>query len=242
MLPASGWTTARANAVATAASTALPPPSMTSIPTCEAIAFCDATMAFLARTGTEAAEPVAAGASANDSTSPRRRGFIADEGYHWRRGPSKPPAGGSRGCRRRYDGPIVSGVPKDEGPSLFVHSLPGSFSDLGPLGRELALDAGCRALEGRRPGRSRDPAGRGTARGLAPDARRRRDHDPAPVPGGRGRRDGGARRPGALGDRARPLRLARADDPGRAASASSCARARTCWSSCSGCRSSGCAA
>ena len=36
----------------------------------------------------------------------------------------------------------MSGVPKDEGPSLFVHSLPGSFSDLGPLGRELALDAG----------------------------------------------------------------------------------------------------
>ena len=36
----------------------------------------------------------------------------------------------------------MSGVPKDEGPSLFVHSLPGSFSDLGPLGREQALDAG----------------------------------------------------------------------------------------------------
>jgi len=36
----------------------------------------------------------------------------------------------------------VSGVPKDEGPSLFVHSLPGSFSDLGPLGRELTLEAG----------------------------------------------------------------------------------------------------
>jgi diguanylate cyclase (GGDEF)-like protein len=33
-------------------------------------------------------------------------------------------------------------VPKDEGPSLFVQSLPGSFCDLGPLGRELSLDAG----------------------------------------------------------------------------------------------------
>jgi diguanylate cyclase (GGDEF)-like protein len=33
-------------------------------------------------------------------------------------------------------------VPKDEGPNLFVHSLPGSFSELGPLGREVALDAG----------------------------------------------------------------------------------------------------
>ena len=36
----------------------------------------------------------------------------------------------------------MSGVPKDEGPSLFVHNLPGSFSDLGPLGRELTLEAG----------------------------------------------------------------------------------------------------
>jgi diguanylate cyclase (GGDEF)-like protein len=36
----------------------------------------------------------------------------------------------------------VSGKPPEEGPSLFVHDLPGSFSDLGPLGRELALDAG----------------------------------------------------------------------------------------------------
>ncbi len=36
----------------------------------------------------------------------------------------------------------MSGVPKDEGPRLFVQNLPGSFSDLGPLGRELTLDAG----------------------------------------------------------------------------------------------------
>jgi CRP-like cAMP-binding protein len=33
-------------------------------------------------------------------------------------------------------------VPKDEGPDLFVHNLPGSFSELGPLGREVTLDAG----------------------------------------------------------------------------------------------------
>ncbi len=32
--------------------------------------------------------------------------------------------------------------PAPEGPSLFVHSLPGSFGDLGALGREVALDAG----------------------------------------------------------------------------------------------------
>jgi diguanylate cyclase (GGDEF)-like protein len=36
----------------------------------------------------------------------------------------------------------VSGPPKDDGHSLFVHSLPGSFSDLGPLGREQQVDAG----------------------------------------------------------------------------------------------------
>ncbi len=36
----------------------------------------------------------------------------------------------------------MSGQPKDEGPSLFVQSLPGSFADLGPLGRELSLESG----------------------------------------------------------------------------------------------------
>ena len=36
----------------------------------------------------------------------------------------------------------MSGVPQDEGPSLFVHSLPRSFSELVPLGREVTLDAG----------------------------------------------------------------------------------------------------
>ena len=63
------------------------------------------------------------------------------------------PAGASRGSStctrarhrrpvRRYHGAHVSGQPKDERPDLFVQSLPGSFSDLGPLGRELSLDAG----------------------------------------------------------------------------------------------------
>ena len=32
--------------------------------------------------------------------------------------------------------------PPPEGPSLFIQSLPGSFSELGPLGRELRLDPG----------------------------------------------------------------------------------------------------
>jgi GGDEF domain-containing protein len=36
----------------------------------------------------------------------------------------------------------VSRQPSDEGPSLFVQSLPGSFADLGPLGQEVRLDAG----------------------------------------------------------------------------------------------------
>jgi diguanylate cyclase (GGDEF)-like protein len=39
-------------------------------------------------------------------------------------------------------GRIVSRLPSDEGPSLFVQSLPGSFSELGPLGQEVRLDAG----------------------------------------------------------------------------------------------------
>ena len=63
MLPASGWTTASANAVATAASTALPPPSSTSMPICDAIAFCDATIPFFARTGTDAAKAAWAASS-----------------------------------------------------------------------------------------------------------------------------------------------------------------------------------
>jgi diguanylate cyclase (GGDEF)-like protein len=36
----------------------------------------------------------------------------------------------------------VSGPPRGEAPNLFVQSLPGSFSDLGPLGRELSLEPG----------------------------------------------------------------------------------------------------
>ena len=55
MLPAVGWTTASANAVATAASTALPPAAIASAPIFDAISFCDATMPFCARVGTELA-------------------------------------------------------------------------------------------------------------------------------------------------------------------------------------------
>jgi diguanylate cyclase (GGDEF)-like protein len=36
----------------------------------------------------------------------------------------------------------VTGQPKDETPNIFVQSMPGSFADLGPLGRELSLEPG----------------------------------------------------------------------------------------------------
>src|SRR5438034_8930136 len=55
MLPAEGWTTASANAVATAASTAFPPSHRTSTPTWEATKFWEATIPLRARAGTEVA-------------------------------------------------------------------------------------------------------------------------------------------------------------------------------------------
>jgi diguanylate cyclase (GGDEF)-like protein len=36
----------------------------------------------------------------------------------------------------------VTGQPKDETPNIFVQSMPGSFADLGPLGREVSLEPG----------------------------------------------------------------------------------------------------
>jgi diguanylate cyclase (GGDEF)-like protein len=41
---------------------------------------------------------------------------------------------------------------KDDGPNLFVQSLPGSFSDLGPLGREVSLNPGAVLWEEGDPG------------------------------------------------------------------------------------------
>src|SRR2546428_6637673 len=72
MLPAVGWTTASANAVATAASTAVPPFLIASAPMREAISFCDATIPFCARTGTEPARSVVM-ASAQAATTKGRR-------------------------------------------------------------------------------------------------------------------------------------------------------------------------
>jgi diguanylate cyclase (GGDEF)-like protein len=44
-------------------------------------------------------------------------------------------------CRRGYHETTVT-EPRDDGSSVFVQSLPGSFGDLGPLGKERALEAG----------------------------------------------------------------------------------------------------
>ena len=78
MLPAVGWVTARAKAVATAASTALPPSHRTSAPTCEAMKFCETTMPLRARAGGAAAEAgpddaQAIAATAATSTEDRTR-------------------------------------------------------------------------------------------------------------------------------------------------------------------------
>ena len=56
MFPAVGWVTASAKAVATAASTALPPSRSTAPPTSEAMVLWEMTIAFLARTGSAAAK------------------------------------------------------------------------------------------------------------------------------------------------------------------------------------------
>src|SRR3954452_11342631 len=64
MLPAVGWVTASAKAVATAASTAVPPAPITSAPMREAISLCDETMPFCARVGTELAAVLMVSATA----------------------------------------------------------------------------------------------------------------------------------------------------------------------------------
>ena len=51
MLPAVGWVTASAKAVATAPSMALPPSRITFQPTSEAMSLCDTTIALRARAG-----------------------------------------------------------------------------------------------------------------------------------------------------------------------------------------------
>ena len=75
MLPALGCVTASARAVATTASTAVPPAAITSAPMRDAISFCDATMPFCARIGTELAAVVIV--SAAPMSAPRStRAFV----------------------------------------------------------------------------------------------------------------------------------------------------------------------
>ena len=70
MLPAKGCVTASANAVATAASTALPPDFSTATPTSVASGSCATTIAWRARTGSRAgAGTTAVRASATNATS-----------------------------------------------------------------------------------------------------------------------------------------------------------------------------
>src|SRR3954471_17760242 len=78
MLPALGWVTARANAVATAASTAVPPAHRTSMPACDAMKFWETTMPCFARMGWPPVAERGAGARAAARTrTPAREWFIA---------------------------------------------------------------------------------------------------------------------------------------------------------------------
>src|SRR5438128_1202531 len=74
MLPAEGFVTASANAVATAASTALPPSHSTSTPTWGATKFWEATIPLRARVG--AVEAVARAAAARTVVTAKARSFM----------------------------------------------------------------------------------------------------------------------------------------------------------------------
>src|SRR5258708_1435731 len=69
--------TASAKAVATAASTAVPPAAITSAPMRDAISFCDATMPFWARIGTELA-PVASVSATQIAAASIRRACVME--------------------------------------------------------------------------------------------------------------------------------------------------------------------
>src|SRR5438128_2534078 len=77
ILPAAGYVTARANAVATAASTALPPCFKTSTPTSLAGAETETTMPCRASTAFSAARPGTKQHPASRATDSRDRTFIA---------------------------------------------------------------------------------------------------------------------------------------------------------------------
>src|SRR6059036_1923037 len=79
MLPAVGCVTASANAVATAASTALPPSHIASTPTWDATKFWEATIPLRARVGT--VEPVARAAAPTRTGRASARSLIWFRGY-----------------------------------------------------------------------------------------------------------------------------------------------------------------
>src|SRR5262245_58134505 len=79
MLPAVGCVTASAKAVATAASTALPPRRRISAPTSDARALADTTMPFLVRTGCELVAELS-GWPTTSSASPRLASSLAAMG------------------------------------------------------------------------------------------------------------------------------------------------------------------
>src|SRR5437899_847984 len=83
MLPAEGWVTASANAVATAASTALPPSHRTSTPTWEATKFWEATIPLRARAGTPAAAGPAVARTATAVSSRSLMSFPSSVGRRY---------------------------------------------------------------------------------------------------------------------------------------------------------------
>src|SRR5262249_2510413 len=105
MLPAVGWTTASANAGATAASTAVPPSLIASAPMREAISFCDATIPFFPRTGTQIAPAGRGHGPQTPATRERLNLAICAELYVFQFPPPSPEDHGAHhGHRRKGDG------------------------------------------------------------------------------------------------------------------------------------------
>jgi len=112
---------------------------------------------------------------------------------------------------RRYHGATVT-EPKDEGPSLFVQSLPGrSPTSARSVARCRSTRAPCCGRKGT-PATTSSCCSRGASRSRTRRRTARRSRS-ATSTGRGGRRDGGPRRPGPLGHRAGPQRLARPAHP-----------------------------
>src|SRR5439155_15452241 len=101
MLPAVGWTTASANAVATAASTAVPPSLIASAPMREAISFCEAAMPSFARIGTDPARSVIETNAQARGTTSNRVLIMARRLYALRFPAAAPEDHGAEHCEQR---------------------------------------------------------------------------------------------------------------------------------------------